>query len=261
MLGNDIRLFRSTPVWELAKAVNKENIKKINHLIKNKGVPIDFHEPRFDQTLLIWATRVGKEKAVEALLELGADPNLQDHHGNNAIIIASDFSYYSDDCCRTHLLKLMLKYGGDPNSVNFIKLNKKGGEFGGHTPLTRASGACLEKVKLLVDAGADINFVNEYGGGNPLREALVMQRANIVRYLLIEKKADFRKEEKVTTIYGDIIRIVFSLRGWTFPLDSEDYKIKMEIVEYLKEQGVDYRSSPIPTDIRMRFPQEYLDRY
>ena len=154
MLGDDIRLFRNSPVWELAKAVNNENIEKINRLIKDKDVPIDFQEPRFGQTLLFWATYVGREKAVEALLKLGADPNLQDHYyGDNAIIVASDFSYYSDDWCRSHLLKLMLKYGGDPNSINFIKQNKNGGRYGGHTPLTKASSACLAKVKILVDAG------------------------------------------------------------------------------------------------------------
>ena len=117
------------------------------------------------------------------------------------------------------------------------------------------------KGKNTCRCGADINFVNEYGGGNPLKEALLARKEDIVKYLLIEKKADYRNPEKITTIYGDIIDIVFKLRGWTFPLDSEDYKVKMEIVEYLKEQGVDYRSSPIPTDIQRRYTQEYLDRY
>jgi ankyrin repeat protein len=262
MLGRDIRLFRNTPVWELAKAVNKEDVKKINHLIRNKSVPIDFQEPRFGRTLLIWATHVGREKSVEALLKLGADPNLPDHYrGDNAVMIASDFNYYSDDRCRTTLLKLILEYGGGPNFATFIRRDKTGWRAGGETPLTIASTACLEKVKLLVDAGADINYVNEYGGGNPLKEALLMHKTDIVKYLLIEKKADYRNAEKITNIHGDTITISFQLRLWKFPLNSEDYKIKMEIVEYLKEQGVDYRSSPIPESVLERYPQEYLDKY
>ena len=262
MLGNDIRLFRNTPVWKLAKAVDKEDIKKINHLIKNKGVPIDFQEPRFGQSLLIWATYVEREKSVEALLELGADPNLQDHYdGDNAIIIASGYSSYSDDWCRTHLLRLILKYGGDPNSVNFIKRNEKekgGGRYGGDTPLTIASGCCIEKVKLLVEAGADINYVNEYGRGNPLEEALLANKADIVKYLLIEKKADYHNAEWITD-RGDTITVSDHLRNWVFPLDSKDYKIKMEIVEYLKKHGQDYWLCPIPE--HFQYPQEYLDKY
>ena len=253
MLGKDIRLFRNTPVWKLAQAVDKENVDKIRLLVKNKNMPIDFQEPRFGHTLLIWATRVGKEKSVETLLELGADPNLQNHYdGDNAIIEASDFAHYSKDWCNTNILKMILKYGGDPNSVSVVKVNDgiNKGIYGGKTPLMNASSNCLKKVKILVDAGAEINYINEYGY-SALKTAFVQQKADIVKYLLIEKKADFH----------NVDGILHSLRCWEFSLDSEDYIVKMEIVEYLKEQGIDYRSYPIPKDNYERFSQEYLDKY
>ena len=264
MLGKDIRLFRNTPAWKLAKAVDKEDIEKINHLVKDKGVPIDFQEPRFGQSLLIWATSRGKEKSVEALLKLGADPNLRDHYdGVNALIIASGLSYYTKtkDRCESNILRMLLQYGGDPNAVSSLKYNENGRRYGYETPLTEASGFCLEKVKLLVEVGADIDYVSEDGLGNPLEQSLSWRQPSIVKYLLIEKKANYRNAEKWITSQGDTITVLKRLRNWTFPLDSEDYKIKMEIVEYMKEQGEDYWSCPIPKDIRKRRPQEYLDQY
>ena len=261
MLGKDIRLFRNTPVWKLAKAVDKEDVEKINYLVKNKNVPIDFQEARFGQTLLIWATYCGREKSVEALLKLGADPNLQDHYdGDNAMLIASGSSFYSENWCRSNLLRMILQYGGDPNSQTFRIQNERE-DYGGKTPLTKASGVCLEKVKLLVDAGADIDYISENSSNNPLRGALLRKKVDIVKYLLIEKKANYHNAETSITIQGDTITVLKRLRDWTFPLDSEEYKIKMEIVEYMKEQGEDYWSYPIPKDIQKRYPQEYLDKY
>ena len=262
MLGKDIRLFRNTPVWKLAKAVDDEDLEKINHLVKNKGVPIDFQEPRFGQSLLIWATSCGREKSVEALLKLGADPNLQDHYdGVNAIITASGFSYYAKDWCESNILRMLLQYGGNPNAVSSLKYNENGGRYGSKTPLTEASGVCLEKVKLLVEAGANIDYVNETGIQNPLARSLLRKKTDIAKYLLIEKKANYHNAEKWITSQGDTITVLNYLRDWTFPLDSEEYKIKMEIVEYMKEQGEDYWSYPIPKDIQKRHPQEYLDQY
>jgi len=262
MLGKDIRLFRNTPIWNLAKAVDNEDTNKIYIFVKDKGIPIDFQEPKFGQTLLIWATYCGRERAVEALLKLGADPNLQDHYnGDNAILIASDASLYSNDWCSPNLLRIILKYGGDPNTKSFLKFNDKGGVYGAESPLTKASRVCLEKVKLLVDAGANINYVSKEGFQNPLVSSLSMKKPDIVKYLLIEKGANYRNAENLVTIYGDTITVSSYLRTWDFPLDSEEYKIKMEIVQYLKEQGEDYWSCPIPKKIRENYPQEYLTKY
>lgn len=102
------------------------------------------------------------------------------------------------------------------------------------TPLTKASSVCLEKVKLLVDAGADIDYVNENGVQNPLARSLFWKKPDIVKYLLFEKKANYHNAERWIRPEGDTIKVLSYLRKWTFPLDSEDYKIKMEIVEYMK---------------------------
>ena len=84
--------------------------------------------------------------------------------------------------------------------------------------------------------------------------------AKITRYLLIEKNADFNKTF-VVTIQGDTTSFAGLLRYWSFDLNSEDYKIKMEIVNYLKEQGQDYWKTKIPKHYYNKYPKEYLEKY
>lgn len=58
-------------------------------------------------------------------------------------------------------------------------------------------------------------------------EACVSQKFDIVRYLLIEKNGDFNVVNK-KRVNGTISTIIDWLRYWTFPLDSKEYKVKME---------------------------------
>lgn len=53
LLGNDYRLFKNTPVWELAQAVQNDNIKKIKEIVSKQDINLDYQEPRFGSTLLM----------------------------------------------------------------------------------------------------------------------------------------------------------------------------------------------------------------
>jgi len=89
-------------------------------------------------------------------------------------------------------------------------------------------------------------------------------------YLIVEKKA------KVTDSYAlirkdKIIREEYPvgiLRDWMPRLGTEEYKLKMEIVQEFANQGVDYWSTPIPEwtlqNIKKRYPdtwEEYIKVY
>ena len=96
MLGDDYRLYKATAAWELAQAVQEEDTTKIQKIIVDEHIPVDFREPKYSQTLLMLAVRTNKELSVKKLLELGADPNAHDdstkYLGENAVIIASRFT-------------------------------------------------------------------------------------------------------------------------------------------------------------------------
>ena len=72
----DEAIWKETPARELAKAVWDQELVQVEKLAKADPTLLDYKEPLFGCTLLIWA--VGNEKylAAEALLKAGANPDL-----------------------------------------------------------------------------------------------------------------------------------------------------------------------------------------
>lgn len=264
LLGKDYRLFQNTPAWTLAKAVEDEDLNKIREeVIKNKSI-INFQEPRFGGSLLMFTIYNNQYKSCEELLKLGANPNLKDNYrGSNAVICAAD----NED---PKYLKLILSYKGDPNSLETAPTTD--GDQARKTPLNVAisyNRNNLEKVKLLVEAGADINYFNE--GPKvytrlPLADAITVEKADIILYLL-QKGADYKKVI-YTRIDGTQIYILEALRQCLIDLDSEQYNYKSKVIEFLKEKGLDYKNEPVPNyvlkEIKIKHPndwEEYLEKY
>jgi len=247
MRGYDIRLFRNV-AWDLAQAVKKQDTVEIKKILSKGKINVDVREPKFGQTLLIWAVWQRKYHSAEILLKYNADPNLQGlYDGESAMHEAAD------NFDTSKFLRLVLKYGGNPNNI------AKGNHSQQHpSPLIIASGRRLESVKILVEAGADINYTDKRESA--LRMSSLMKRADIVRYLLIEKGAEFKKPLFIS-LTGEKIYITEILRDWPFPLDSKDYRIKMEIVDFLKKHGMDYRKTSIPEQFKRNYSPEYLEKY
>ena len=269
LMGNDYRLFQSTPAWALAKAVEAGDVKKIKEEVLQKKVSVDYQESRFGQTLLMLAIFNSDYDSTKTLLELGANPNLHaTFKGKTSVIVAAD----NDD---PKYLKLVLAYKGDPNSIeNIFSGPKKRINPERNSALTTAivpsvmGKKNLEKVKLLVEAGADINYAKKGIIQTPLAEALIQEQMDITLYL-IEKGADYKKP--ITLFVGggrEDVSVLYLLRSSIIDLDSDQYKKKMELVAFLKSKGLDYNKEPIDdADIeRMKnmYPdnwQEYVKRY
>ncbi len=238
LLGSDYRLFQNTPAWELAKSVEDGDTNSIRLAAKkNKGL-IDYREPVYGQTLLKIAVYNRNYNSVKALLESGADPNKQDTHDKmSALMVAAGLGQdgivppYGN--AEPRYLKILLKYGGDPNAgQKELKLNVDSTFF---TPLLLACrSGILEYVKILVDAGADVNLGKV--GYNALDQATVSENPNIVMYLL-EKGADFR-QPLYTNVKGEKKYLLDALSIWHFKKGSEEYKKQMEIIKFLRDKGI-----------------------
>ena len=272
MLGDDFRLFQGTIAWDLAKAVEDQDTAEIKRQVTLLKVPVDYKEEKFGGTLLMIAVRTNKQKSVKTLLELGADPNVPNdtirNFGRNAVIYASKFG-------TPQMLKLLLEYGGDPNSIergvhqdnldNWIPAR--------HFALYDAIPDGIRKVKLLVEAGADVNMQTEDIDSGTIKIAMVFDHMDVLLYLL-EHGADYnRKFERMidsdSTIYVDIL---YELRLRVYPLDSKEYKDKLKVIYFLQKRGLDYWKSPIPNwaysvikrnigSMSEEELQEYLKRY
>jgi hypothetical protein len=267
LLGMDYRLFQSTPAWELAKAVKTGDIKKIKEEVIQKKVPVDYIESRFGNTLLMIAIYNSKYESVKTLLELGANPNLHDtYKGETAVIVAAG----NDD---PKYLKLVLEYEGVPNSIeNVFSGPKKRIASERNSALTACISPVdgkhdLEKVKLLVDAGADIHYTKKGIIQTVFGEALIQGQMNVVLYL-IEKGVDYTKPITLTVLEGEDVSVLQILRKSIIDFDSEQYKYKMKLVAFLKTKGLDYDKEPMPEGtveyMKNMYPdswQEYVKRY
>lgn len=251
--GSDVRLFKNTVVWELAKAVESENVEKIKKIGKELTNDINFQEPHFGKTLVEWATYTHRYESTKALLELGANPNLRNlYDGENALINAADI--YDD----SRFLKLVLAYGGDPNNNDISETAKKFPRS--TTPLiTAAMNGNLDNVKLLVEAGAEIDYIT-YDGLTALKMASLMNQVNNVKYFVIDKGADY-KYPMDSYSDGENIYLTNRMRSWVYTIESEDWKCKMELVDFLKKNGMNYYDIPVPEVVKESFPQEYIDKY
>ena len=257
----DYRLFQNTAAWELAKAVEDGNVSKIKEEVsKNKSL-LNFRDTRFGQPSLKLAIMNSNFKSVKALVELGADPNMQDtYDGSSPLMEAAQLGLggFTHDGADSKYLKFLLKHGGDANAEE--KGVRRKGNGTRYTPLLIAAQNCnLEYVKILVDAGANVNYNNEYGL-NPLGLAVISSYNPDVVIYLLEKGADFRKPI-MRTIDKKNLYITDGLRFWRYDLGSDLYEKKMQIVKFLKDHGMDYRQTEIPKQYLDKYSKSYLEKY
>ena len=173
--GYDFNNFKHTPVWDLARAVADDDTAKIGAILKDKRIDVDCPDPKFGLTLLMLAVEYEQERSVEKLLQCGANPNAHKNQEDESPLI---------HCCffisGTKILKLLIEYGGDVNSIHIMDHRKGGdGSWVNETPLMAAASdpkvGCLDKVKMLVESGADINKCTYYEGYGAITTAIIME--------------------------------------------------------------------------------------
>jgi len=189
--GNDAPLYYGTPLYDLAKEMtcfskfrSDEKIEKLINEIPKEY--INFQDDKYGKTIGQFALFVGNLKAVRQLLDRGLNPNLIANDGD-ALIIDINGPFKSNLPESLETLKYMIKKGANVN------LYSKNAQLG--TPLIEAANSNFENVKVLVEAGADPHFIDEFSARpfqSPLSAALVSGRIEIVNYLIFNQKVDFR---------------------------------------------------------------------
>ena len=262
LTGRDYRLFQNTPAWELAKAVQDEDVKKITEIVVQEPNLINYQEPKFGSTLLMLTVMNQQLKPFQTLLEREADVNIHDtYDGTSAIIEAVKLRDYD-----IQFAEMLIEKGANVNDVETGERRKGNGTR--NTPLISAVGSGkMEFVELLVKNGADINYQNEFGQSAFSKS--VMLRKYEISFYLLQNEANYTKpifyrpdysipsENRDPNDKGKPIYLVDVLRESFLDFRLDEYKYKMKIVDFLKSKGVDYRSTPIPEYIKKRAQEEY----
>jgi ankyrin repeat protein len=235
-MGYGYRLFKNTPAWELAKSVAKGNTISIEDFLKNHKKLVDYSDPIFGQTLLLDAVYNRNYASVNTLLKLGADPNKQSlKYKMSPLMVAAGLGGEEKlhPIVDSRFLKLLLKYGGNPNDMQDGDSMKKGQQ----NYMTPLAFACLssipEYVRILVDSGANINFVSK-DGFSPLFAAVVGNNPEIVLYLL-KHGADY-KRPLLTATDGKKKEYILDVidHMWHFNKGSKEFKEEALIKEFIK---------------------------
>ena len=223
--------FESGPQRSLADASAKGAVKEIQRIL-SAGAQINF-QGQEGMTALLWAFLQQNKKGYQCLLEQGADPNLQMTKsaltsdgvtdGNSATSLAAmhEDPWY---------LELALKHGGNPNIVNPFKAVTPVFQcimfLERSRPRTR-----LEQLKLLINAGADLNFRNR-SDITPMMYAVRLNRYDMV-YLMLEAGADPTLKTKWGTT------IVYEIKESQTDPKSELYQWRLKVIEFLKAKGIE----------------------
>lgn len=244
--GFDFDLFKGTEGYQLALAVKNESIEEISNIVNQKKVRIDILDPKFGHSLLMLAVANDLPLSVKRLLELGADPNKRSVTNSNStdevitpVFIACNF-FYKRNYCDIFILKILIKHGGkvdDEIEVEFANAKFKSIE----TPLMEATKSdCLDVVKLLVQSDADINKYDYKEGNGPISNAIIHGNLNVLRYLIIDKNIIIPSYCFVRQAHNETPRkelsVIDFLNEQSYSQNSEQYKIRNEIVDYLKKK-------------------------
>ncbi len=245
LIGMDYRLFQGTPAWELAKAVQDEDIREIDKIVTENPALINYQEPKYGNTLLQLTIMNQQMRSFKALLERKADVNIHNtYDGTSALIIACRLEDYD-----IKFAQMLIEYGADVNDIEVGK--RRQGNSTRFTPLIRASqSGILDLVKLLISKGANINYINEFNQ-SALSES-IMQEEYEVSYYLLQNGADYKRpifyrpdysvpsERQDPNDKGKPMYLVDVLKEDVSDIDTDEYKYKKRIIEFLKSKDIAY---------------------
>ena len=81
----DIEIFKKTIAWDLIQSVDENDVFKIQNRLKGNPKLVDFQDPIFGTTPLMWAVSAEKYQSAKALLDNGANPNIISKIGATAL--------------------------------------------------------------------------------------------------------------------------------------------------------------------------------
>jgi len=230
--------FADNKVVDLVLAANKGDIKKIDELVQ-QGVDVNYKGKKNITPLYAQMTSLNNA-GFQRLLENGANPNIPIEDGSSVIWYCAFGGEISVELLP--MLKLCLQHKGDPNWVYHKKgRDPKGFESGEDgVPLlciaVMHNEQRIEAMKLLLDAGADIN-IKDKNGNNALWYA-AGGHYEILLYLLqagadYTAKGNYGKnfiwdlEQSPTVSFGDE-KDMAKQKEW-----------KRKVIAFLKEKGIE----------------------
>lgn len=221
-------------------------------------------------TPLVKAIKFHRYSVAKLLLELGCDPNYRTESGVTPLMAAvMEQRHFPPKCKEVNFVKLLIEYGAEIDVLydDIIFDPTHNGLVWGMPLINLAANSSFAKLKYLVEHGANIEYAKE----DSVTAAIFCLKncpIEMAHYMIVEKKADIThpyflyptvsptdySSSSAVVDYSIPYYAVELLLNMVYRLDSEEYKLKMEIVEEFKRQGVDYQNW------KNRIPKETIDK-
>jgi ankyrin repeat protein len=255
--------YKNKQMIELCEAIADNDEKKVDELLKH-GVDIN-RMGKEGMTPMLWAFTMHDKKIFEMVLKKGGNPNIR-YYPKTGTSVNRRYYIKREASVMTRAtkskdpdyLKLALKYGGNPNYQNL--------DYDTLLFIAILSSSSLEKVKLLVDAGADINH-QDVTNKTPTIDALLTHKYSVAYYLL-RKGAD-------PMLTNDIFSVIDLLVSFyqrenekmkryksTNKYHLEKYEYLVKSIDFLRKQGyeIDLKTPYESKFILGSLPKDWLEK-
>ena len=242
--GYDFALFKNTSAKDLARAVELNDTGWINEILDKDPKLVNYQEKKFGNTLLMLSVVNNKTLSTEALLKHGADPFIVDNYHNNTMYLSC--GYLNTSKCDTKKIDLLIKYGGSFKKEDALKKCKQG-KYPKYNYVTESITVCFNVFKKVINYGGDINEYYKRFHERPVYYALLYEKFETAKYLIIEKKAEIPKVFSIG-YYNEKpnqkVNVFEFIEKTNF--NSTDYNPKLlkELVEYLTNHPEQFVSAP-----------------
>ena len=220
--------FNDPLVIELCRAIEKQDIALVDKLIA-EGADANALG-KGNMTLLLWANSVGNVDVFAKILEAGADPNIQ----FESTFGTEEPNFYDADYSYINLGETILQH------VIYMQQINGGLSFLNEVKRDQLSDTdIVRKIRLLADAGADLNPVDKKGNTSLTRAAVVGWFGLAIA--LIDAGADWQIElANGTTFVQILVR-----RGEQFGENPRTARgathvSYQELMNVLREKGRDF---------------------
>lgn len=206
-----------TVISELKELLDSNELSQAKELLSRNNIDIDTADNR-GRTLLIAAILSEEHDAAKMLLKLGANPNfLPSGKHKSAMGWAAQYK-------NTKFLQLLLDFGGNPDLFN------KGERTASYPVLSAISADRIDNLKLLIDAGANLNVVDQRGL-TPLMYGASVSAWEMV-YLILESGADISVKNKWNESFSTYVaQPDFGTTG-----DALEWRKK--VISFLQDRGI-----------------------
>jgi len=264
--ADNIEIFKKSKIYELALAVEDNDYEKVQSILNKDSSLVNETDSYYGTTLLHWVIYDREYKMAELLLKNGANPHFHAHDGGTPLQLLLGYEKYPAIFyffyCHGLIdyLKLFIIYGADVNHNDLNSTYKYKGVDGKDYYLEpyKASAYNYPIFKYLVEQGM------KYDAPDVLFGPCLKANIELIHYLIIDKKVKIPHPISINSV-GDTLTFLYYMRLMIFSLSSDEYKLKMEVVNYIKkEYNLDYWKEPIPSNAKFLLKgksKEYLEKY